>query len=686
MKLLKLIFLLLLYADLSAQEFSAPEILAMPNDTAKVEALLEYTKNMSEQDMDSAKYYLSKAELLATRINYHRGLVGVMLVKGTLAWHEGDFITAKTLLMEADREASKNNFINLMAANKLLLGNVYARTGDYTNALRTYRQGLDICKTTSNYTTASSLYISIGITKRLSGELDSAEYYYRHVLKIQEEQLHDSMAMASIYNNIGSLYFYQGDYITTEKYLLKALEINRLSGNRRYEMINLANLGGVWGNPDGNLTKAMQYFKQAVNIAEERNAKSDLFEFYKNMADINYNFHEYKQAYDYLLLSNQYRDSAYSESQKAQLVELDKKYQTEKIQDSLHMNQQELDITLARESEAEAKASRKAWQLTASLALTVLTLGLLFYVYRNSKKQKQLNSLLIEKNEEINLQKIIIEEKNIELTDSITYAKRIQSALLPSQKKLNDVLGSHFIFFKPKDIVSGDFYFVYKSGQKKYFSVADCTGHGVPGAMVSMLGYESLSKIVASPNLDAAQILDQLNITLIEALSNKDSLQDDIKDGMDISFCILENYSLSFCGANNGAYIIRKSEAQIEKKNNMKVRQFGSYQFIELLACNRPIGYYTGNTKFSETTFTLLPGDMLYLYTDGYADQFGGENLPAGKVGGKKLKTSRFKEELTKMVSLSPPEQCQYLTNFMQKWQGQFDQLDDMTVMGILIN
>ncbi|MBK8927538.1 MAG: SpoIIE family protein phosphatase [Crocinitomicaceae bacterium] len=117
----------------------------------------------------------------------------------------------------------------------------------------------------------------------------------------------------------------------------------------------------------------------------------------------------------------------------------------------------------------------------------------------------------------------------------------------------------------------------------------------------------------------------------------------------------------------------------------MKVRQFGPYQFIELLACNRPIGYYTGAVKFTETTFTLLPGDMLYLYTDGYADQFGGENLPAGKVGGKKLKTSRFKEELTKMVSLSPTEQGQYLTNFMHKWQGQFDQLDDMTVMGVLI-
>ncbi|MBK8927733.1 MAG: SpoIIE family protein phosphatase [Crocinitomicaceae bacterium] len=156
--------------------------------------------------------------------------------------------------------------------------------------------------------------------------------------------------------------------------------------------------------------------------------------------------------------------------------------------------------------------------------------------------------------------------------------------------------------------------------------------------MVSMLGYESLSKIVAVHNLNAAEILEQLNATLIEALSNKDSLHDDIKDGMDISFCILEKYSLSFCGANNGAYIIRKSDAETEKKDNMKVRQFGPYQFIELLACNRPIGYYTGAVKFTETTFTLLPGDMLYLYTDGYADQFGGENLPAGKVGGKKLK------------------------------------------------
>ncbi|MBK8927537.1 MAG: tetratricopeptide repeat protein [Crocinitomicaceae bacterium] len=566
MKLLKVIFPLFLSVALRAQQITSSEIIAMSNDTAKVEALLEYCKDISEQNMDSAKYYLSKAELLSTKINYHRGLVGVMLVKGTLAWHEGDFITAKTLLMEADREASKNNYTNLIAANKLLLGNVYARTGDYENALLTYRQGLAICETTGNYTTASSLYISIGITKRLSGELDSAEYYYRHVLKIQEEQLHDSLAMASIYNNIGSLYFYQGEYITTEKYVLKALEINRLSGNRRYEMINLANLGGVWGNPDGNLTKAMQYFNQALQIAEERNAKSDIYEFYKNMAEINANFHQYKQAYEYLLLSNQYRDSVYSESQKAQLVELDKKYQTEKIQDSLHMNQQELDITLARESEAEAKASRKAWQLAASLLLTALTLGLLIYVYRNSKKQKQMNNLLLEKNEEINLQKIIIEEKNIELTDSITYAKRIQSALLPSQNKLNDVLGNHFIFFRPKDIVSGDFYFVYKSGEKKYFSVADCTGHGVPGAMVSMLGYESLSKIVAVHNLNAAEILEQLNATLIEALSNKDSLHDDIKDGMDISFCILEKYSLSFCGANNGAYIIRKSDAETEKK------------------------------------------------------------------------------------------------------------------------
>lgn len=657
------------------------EMQKMPNDTAKVEALIEIAKDYADGTLDSAYFYANQAEQLANQLNYTRGKIHVKMVYATEHFYKGEFPEAMTLLTEAIEDAEKNGYNRLIVGCKLLLGNVHAKQQNFDEALRSYRDGLAICQVTNNKETMASLYTSIGITKRLMGELDSALIYYEKVLVIQEEELHDSVTLAAVYNNIGSIYYYQGDYLTTEKYIQKALAINRATGNTRFELINLANLGAIWGESGGNLVKSIDYFNQAIVLAQERGEKETLSNFYREISQAYYKHGKFQNAYDHLLLANTYRDSVYGEKKQAQILELEAQYETRKIQDSLRMKEQDLDIALANEEAAEQKASKTVWQLIGSGVLTLFVLVILIFVYRNSKQQKRINQMLTEKNEEINQQKLIIEEKNTELTDSITYAKRIQTALLPSENSMKEVLGDHFLLFKPKDIVSGDFYWIKKNGSKKIFTVADCTGHGVPGAMVSMLGYDTLEKVVLNAPDSSAEFLNQVNHEMISALSSRDGQgENQIKDGMDIGLCSLEDYVLDFCGANNGCYIIRSSNLPVpENSDEMTITDHGDYKLIELKPNKRPIGFHHTEGDFQSLRIKVHPGDQIILFSDGYADQFGGDK-------GKKMKSSTFREILLKNASNSMAETHQELEAFLVNWMGSFDQLDDITVLGIVVD
>ncbi|MBI3134402.1 MAG: SpoIIE family protein phosphatase [Bacteroidetes bacterium] len=258
-------------------------------------------------------------------------------------------------------------------------------------------------------------------------------------------------------------------------------------------------------------------------------------------------------------------------------------------------------------------------------------------------------------------QKEIVEEKQKEISDSINYAKRIQNAILPSERYFKTHLPDSFILYLPKDIVAGDFYFMENVGDTIILAVADCTGHGVPGAMVSVLCHNALIRSVKEFGLTLPnEILDKTRELVLETFAKS---EDQVNDGMDIALCVLDKKTrkLFFAGANNGLFLIRKEE------------------LIEYKPDKQPIGKFIHAKPFTRQEIQLLPGDRVYLYSDGYADQFGGE---AGKPGGKKFKYSRLKTLIHKIHTQKADQQHDLLLETLVQWRGEIEQVDDICIIG----
>lgn len=270
-----------------------------------------------------------------------------------------------------------------------------------------------------------------------------------------------------------------------------------------------------------------------------------------------------------------------------------------------------------------------------------------------------------ERTEEVMRQKKEIEELLTEVTDSIKYAQRIQNAILPPRKYMNKVLPNSFILFKPKDIVSGDFYWVEDKEGKTAVAAVDCTGHGVPGALMTVVGYNKLHEAMSeAKEYTAAAILDGLNRGVINTFSQGDE-ESDVKDGMDAAMCVVDykTRTIQFAGAYNPLYIIRSGSQEIEQIKGDKF----------------PIGPFVGGIQnFQNHTVKLGAGDTVYVFSDGYADQFGGEK-------GKKYRYKNFRELLVGMQDKEMYEQKELLDKTIESWRGELEQVDDILVIGIRV-
>jgi len=302
-----------------------------------------------------------------------------------------------------------------------------------------------------------------------------------------------------------------------------------------------------------------------------------------------------------------------------------------------------------------------------------------FFLVRNIQQKKKANQLLVQQSSEIELQKNqieekskIIEQKNVETEQSILYAKRIQFAILPPTHEIQSHLTNFFILYKPKDIVSGDFYFFsdLHTNHKKDIIIAavDCTGHGVPGAFMSMVGNEKLKDAVDMSH-EPGKILQELNKGIKSALRQSGDATS-TRDGMDVSLCAIptalnnkNNAQVKYAGANRPLWIIKNNTNEVE----------------EIKATKHAIGGLTADDQvFEEHQIDLQKGDTFYLFSDGYADQFGGPNR-------KKLMTKKFKEILVSIQNLSMPKQQEYLGNFIEEWRGNNEQIDDILVIGVRV-
>jgi serine phosphatase RsbU (regulator of sigma subunit) len=307
--------------------------------------------------------------------------------------------------------------------------------------------------------------------------------------------------------------------------------------------------------------------------------------------------------------------------------------------------------------------------VTSTIVLLMITISLMRY----KANVKDIKTQLLLENSYIE-----IKSKNKEITDSINYAKRIQEAILPSTQTVKKFLPNSFIFYKPKDIVAGDFYWVESSspnlpkgkgvsppsgeseGAIVLFAAADCTGHGVPGALVSVVCSNALNHSLKELNtINPAFILDRTREIVINQFSKND---DQVRDGMDIALCVLnkETLELQFAGANNSLHIVREGK------------------MLEYAAHREPVGRHHRETSFIFHTIQLQKDDTIYLFTDGYPDQFGGEN-------GKKLKYKPFKELLLTISNYPVGEQKAFLNKHFAEWKGDYEQVDDVCVIGVKV-
>ncbi|MGZ3931563.1 MAG: PP2C family protein-serine/threonine phosphatase, partial [Bacteroidia bacterium] len=289
-----------------------------------------------------------------------------------------------------------------------------------------------------------------------------------------------------------------------------------------------------------------------------------------------------------------------------------------------------------------------------------LTLVFSFFIWKSYRRKQKDNLLISNQRDQMEQQKKLVEDKNKEITDSITYARRLQDAILPPIDQIKSLFKEAFILYRPKEIVAGDFYWMEQRSGKIFFAVCDCTGHGVPGAMVSVVGHNGLNRCVMEFNLtDPGQILDRLSSLVEETFSHSDM---GVKDGMDISLCVYDpkTQQLQWAGANNPIWLISDG------------------QFREIKGDKQPIGKYELRRPFSTHTIQLKPADCLYLFSDGFADQFGG-------MKGKKFKYAQLRELMLSFKGGNMEDQLRGINDAFLSWKGRLDQVDDVCVIGIKI-
>lgn len=408
---------------------------------------------------------------------------------------------------------------------------------------------------------------------------------------------------------------------------------------------------------------AVLHLNKAINLF-------DNYEINKYLSKAYHNIGNNSKAYFYINEYHRLNDSI-QESIKAELLN-DKlsQYEFDKQVQEIRFKQKEKDLIYEKEQQQDKLLKR--FMMLVLLIITIFSIQVL----RSFLRKKKDNALLVEQKEEITSQRdeieaqrdSIFEQKNEiekvheEVEASINYAERIQRSILPDEALLKNDLSDHFIFFKPRDIVSGDFYWFKKVRNYLVITAADCTGHGVPGAFMSMLGVSFLNEIVSKSKFDSSDlILNRLRDKIKNALKQKGEIGEN-KDGMDMALCVinLETKELQFSGAYNPLYIIRNGE------------------MIQIKADRQPIAVYLAEKPFTLNTHQLEDGDCLYMFSDGFPDQFGGEKE-------RKFMTKRFKQMLVDNHLLPFEEQKNILDKTFTDWKNGYDQMDDVIVIGLKV-
>jgi serine phosphatase RsbU (regulator of sigma subunit)/tetratricopeptide (TPR) repeat protein len=629
-------------------------------DTSRVLILVNLAKEYIASDSVKYSKYIEEALALSRKLNYIEGEVQCLRMNGNRYFIDSHYSKAldnnlKVLKLEEQRGNKKG--ISRVLRN---IGSIYTNTGDFPTALAYYNKALKIAEAIPESRDLASLLANIAIVYQQTHNFGKALEYNMKALEVTDK-LKDEQTRAYVLNSLGSLYFTMGkqDENSEElskaiKYLREALLLKEASGDKKSIANTLGNLGDVYMET-GDFKKALEYYGRGMAYARETGFKKWLQEGYGKMADLYGRTGDYKNAYEYQVRFMNLRDTMQGMETMRSMEELESRFKIEKKDREIQL--------LSKDNELkETRLSRQRFVIAGGIIGLAIVLAFAFFIYRGYKEKKKVN--------------LVIEEKNRSITDSIRYAKRIQTAILPSEEVIGKNLQEYFVLYKPKDIVSGDFYFCANAGNKVIIGVADCTGHGVPGAFMSMIGNSLLNQIIKENNIHTpSEILNQLHSGVREALKQYDS-DSDTRDGMDIAICTIDrqNKKLEYAGANRSMCLVKKQGTQSSLSAGIAVWT----ELTEIKADKFAIGGIQSEDlrKFTNHAIPYESGDLIYLSTDGYADQFGGSE-------GKKFRTKRLKELFVQLAPLEMHQQREKMEKAFSEWMRDSEQVDDVLVMGI---
>ncbi|MBV6483962.1 MAG: hypothetical protein KFKLKKLM_00427 [Flavobacteriales bacterium] len=552
------------------------------------------------------------------------------------------------------------------------IGLIYIGQKNYNEALKIYIRQKHLAKAVNNQKLYGVALTSEGTALDYLKDYPEARKRFYEALEIFEK-IADKPLIAQCYNNLSVNHELTGEDDKALKYALKSIQIKKEIGSFGKLAVSQIAAANIY-DKKGQHQKAISLFKEALTNAENTGYMDYIIKAHQGLSKAYSKVRDFEKAYHHQSLYVTFNDSVSNTKNAEMINEMEKKFQSErKEQEIALLNKTNAlkDVELAKASE---ESKRKSMQLYGSFVVGLILLVFAVVVVRNNQQRKKANELLAQKNAEITKQKEIVEEQHQEITDSISYAQRIQTALLTSDNYWEQISKEHFVLLKPKDVVSGDFFWAFQTENNLAIWVAaDCTGHGVPGAFMSMLGISFFNEIVVENNItNPAEILNKLRAKIIKALEQK-GVDTQQKDGMDLALCVWDKNTnlLSFSGANNPLWLIRS------------IRHSGldpeSYELIEFKPDKQPVGLFLGEMKpFSVQEIQLEKGDTIYTFSDGYADQFGGER-------GKKFKLKSLKELLLSVQGKPLNEQKQIIDNMFETWKGNLEQIDDVCVIGVKI-
>lgn len=663
-RLVKFLFLVLLFTRAASQnnkgDSLALVIAANRQDTGHAFAALKLAWiRLQATDYDSARKLAEHSSLISRKINYAKGQAECHNISGVLHSIKGLYGPALTEYLAARRINERRGDDRALSNNLVNIGVIHMYLRDYPKAVNFLREALSRNGKVNDTSQKASILLNMALVYRNWKKHDTSIYYYGKVRELNAD-LNNPRMEANVLMSLGLNYHDIADAIPAPekdtktalyekalRHYLAALILQDSIGDKFGEAINRSCLANVYANL-GDSRRAEKMLDSAFLLSRALGLQENLASCERAAVNLMRRKGDYKSALEHYEKYLAIKDSIYSSEKRKAIVEKEAAFEFEKKETLLKAENERIQLL------AEQRKKQDRLALTAAIIVLLVTTASLFVIInrlRVTRRQKHV----------IETQKTEVEMKSNEIRESITYARHLQIAILPPDDFLSTIFPQSFVLYLPKDIVAGDFYWVEQAGDWRFIAAADCTGHGVPGAMVSVVCSNALNRAVREFDLtQPGEILDRATTLVLETFARSDKR---IMDGMDISLLAMNDRTqeIMWAGANN---------------NLVYVTSAG--EMFELQADKQPVGFSEARRKFTTHTLNSLPGTTFYLFTDGYADQFGG-------AAGKKYKYSQFRKSLVTISSqMLPAQRDTLLTNFLT-WKNDLEQVDDVCVIGLRI-